>query len=333
MLRLSPDTTSKAFEHYLRVRDQVRGLRELEAHRDDWTPSERSMISALAWLWDAAPESIATLRHRADAVSGVRAADYHQASPLTRMRLERELARLLEEGDRTLWVDEPQALGGFGFRSGGLLYNEDTLRSFRVISLLQDAALLSELRDARSRRTVWEIGGGWGGFAHHFKTLCPNVTYLITGTPNLFLLSAVYLMTLFPAASFRFFETARPDAFWQDWDAVDFAFAPEFIVAGMQPAAVHLTVDVATLERMNETRIALHVGRAHELECRYFFSVCPSQDPDPAVASPVRPIVERRYWPHPVSAPAYLAKRLAVRAGNQRPFRRTYFLGWRRLHV
>jgi hypothetical protein len=25
---------------------------------------------------------------------------------------------------------------------------------------------------------VWEIGGGWGGFAHYFKTLFPDVTVL-----------------------------------------------------------------------------------------------------------------------------------------------------------
>jgi hypothetical protein len=329
----SQQAASQAFQHYLRVRDQVRGLQEMEASDDGLTPAERRMLSSLEMLWDAGPEDIADLRHHCKSISGVRRSDYTgPKAPAIKARVERELQRLLEKGDRALWVEEPAALGGFGFNGLGKRYNEDTLRFFRVLSVLQDAALLKEFRGAGPRRTVWEIGGGWGGFAYQFKTLCPNVAYLITAPPTLLLISTVYLMTLFPEARFRFYERTQPDAFWQDWDAVDFAFAPETVVSEMRPPGLALTVDVMALERMSPARIDHHVRRAYALGSRYFVSVCPVGDPDPELASPVRPAVERCYWPHPVSAPVYLAKRLGLTSGS-RGMERTFLLGWKRLSL
>jgi len=283
------------------------------------------MLSTLGDLWDATPETIAALRRYGDAIGGVRASDYEASDRETRARLERDLRRLLARGDRALWVDEPRALGGFGFNGLAQLYNEDTLRFFRVLSLLQDAAILKDFRESTARRIVWEIGGGWGGFAYQFKTLCPSVTYLITGRPELFLLSAVYLTTLFPSARIRFYDPRCPDAFWQDWDAVDFAFAPEGVVSAMSPASLHLTVDLVALQRMTPDRVDRHVRRAHALACPYLISV-----EDGRGGACVADHIERFYWRHPVSAPLYTAKRLALSSQSRD---QSYMLGWRRLRV
>jgi hypothetical protein len=159
------------------------------------------------------------------------------------------------------------------------------------------------------------------------------VTYLITGTPELFQLSAVYLMTLFPAARMRFYDPAAPDAFWREWHTVDFAFAPESVVADMQPPGLALALDVMTLERQTADRIETHVRRAHELGCRYVLSVAPVGEPDPAVATPVVPSIDRWYWRHPVATPAGLTKRLALGPPKRGAIDRTYHLGWRRLRV
>jgi hypothetical protein len=326
---------SDAFGHYLHIRDYLRAMKQCDAVSEQSTPVEQKMLASLEPLWDTGPETIGELRHLTKGIGGVPRSDYHGAkSDLIRARLDRDLRTLLEESDHALWIAEPTALGGFGFNGLGKLYNEDTLRFFRVLSLLDDAALLKEFRgSSASRHVVWEIGGGWGGFAYQFKTLCPNVTYLITGPPALLLVSAVYLTTLFPTACFRFYEPARPETFWRDWSGVDFAFAPEGVVADMRPSQLDLVVDLMTLERMTTARIDRHVQRAHDLGSRYFVSMCPSGNPDPDTASRVLPVVERFYWRHPLCAPRYLASRLGVRAGSKAPIPRTYFLGWRRLHA
>jgi hypothetical protein len=334
-------TTDAAFAHYLQVREYVRAMQAGDRAPDDLMDGEQRMLTSLDELWDADRETIADLRHQAKAITGVRRSDYSgPKSESIRVRVERDLLAVVERGDPSLWIEEPAALGGFGFypRVNGhsKRFNEDTLRFYRVLSLLQDAAVLHDFQRSAIRRVVWEIGG-WGGFAYQFKTVCPNVTYLITGSPNLLLLSGVYLTTLFPGASVRFYDPNRPDAFWCEWNTVDFAFAPESVVATMRPATVDLTLDLMSLEMMRPARVEHHVRRAYEIGSRYFFSVCPAEDPVPATASPVQPIIDRFYWRHPVSAPFYLGKRLALRAvkpgGSRGAIDRTYLLGWRRLHT
>lgn len=323
-----------AFDRYVLVREYVRGMRQVQPAGEAPTAREQGLLSALQPLWDASVDDIAGLRAYSKVITGVRRSQYRGAhAEGLKRRLERDLERLLDKGDPALLVDEPTVLGGFGFRGFGKTYNEDTLRFFRVISLLQDAALVKDFRHAAARPTVWEIGGGWGGLAYQFKTLCPDVTYLITGPPDLFLVSAVYLTAAFPGACVRFYDPTQPDAFWQGWDCVDLAFAPEGVVSGLRPPRLELTLDLMTLDAMPPGRIEQHVRRAYELGCRYFFTVCPDGDPDPAAATPVEPVVNRWYWAHPVSTAAGLKKRLALGPPRGSAISRTYRLGWRRLRA
>lgn len=310
------------FPRYLRVRDQMQSLRLADLQTEALTARERQIRAGLIDLWEATPGAIAELRRFGEAISGVRAADYAPANRRLQERLDRDLRRLLQKGDPALWVDEPAALGGFGFNGRVGRYNEDTLWHFRALLLLQDAALLSDFRAPAGRRTAWEIGAGWGGFACQFKTLCPNVTYLITGPSERLLLSAVYLTTVFPSARLRVYDAAQPAAFWRDWDDVDFAFAPESAVAEMRPPSLDLALDFGALGAMTPERATLHAHRAHNLGCRYVLSTSGQQ-----------PFLDRFYWPHPVCAPGYVAKRLAIRAAGGSPDGPAYFLGWRRLHT
>jgi len=325
----TPDV-GEVFTVYARVREWASRLRALEPPAERLPLLERRMLAGLEPLWNATPDTVARVRHFGEAIAGVRAVDYEpDASPL-RERLARDLRRLLSKGYPALRVDEPPAFGGFGINGRGHLYNEDTLRFFRVLTLLQDAALLKDFCRG-PRHTVWEIGGGWGGFAYQFKTVCPNVTYVITGQPELLLMSAVYLTCLFPAASLRFYEPTAPASFWDRWDTVDFAFAPESAVQTMQPSSLNLTVDLMALERMDPQRIERHIARAHHLGSRHFFSICPAADACPNGPAAVRPIVDRWYWPHPVSAPQFVTWRLGLNPDSD-AIDRTFVLGWRRLH-
>jgi hypothetical protein len=307
-----------AFASYLTRREQMRPLRAADPAPDALSAREREVRTALAPLWDATPEVIAGVRRFGEAISGVRPADYDPANTRLRERLERDRRRLLEKGDPALWMDEPAALGGFGFNGRVGRYNEDTLQQFRVLTLLGDAALLGDLRGGGGPQTVWQIGPGWGGFAYHLKTLCPGVTYLMTGQSDQLLLSAVYLTTLLPSARMRVYDPSHPEAFWRDWQDVDFAFAPESAVAAMQPPALHFTLDFGALGAMTPERAAAHARRTHDLGCRYVVSL-----------SPIRPVIERFYWPHPVCAAGFAAKRLAIGSGGAP----SYFLGWRRLRA
>ena len=180
---------------------------------------------------------------------------------------------------------------------------------------------------------MWEIGGGWGGFAYQFKTLCPEAAYLITGHPDLLLLSGTYLSALFPGATMRFFDPATPDAFWRDWDRVDFAFLPEMAMDEMRPASLDLTIDLMALERMTAGRVEQHVDRAYALGARHFFSLCRAKPESADDAVDVEPVIEKRYWRHPVSSPSFVRWRLGLRADSSDTGDHAFLLGWRRLHA
>jgi hypothetical protein len=313
---------SAAYESYQRARAEIVGMAPDGPADAALTSSEHTLRADLDELWSADAETVADLRRFGKAISGVRRSNYKgERAELVRQRLDRDRLKLLEHGDAALWVNEPAVLGGFGLQSDNAFYNEDTLRFFRMACLLNDAALLGEFRARTPRGTVWEIGGGWGGFAHYFKTLFPDATYLIAAPPALLLLSATYLMTLFPDARFRFYQPANPGAFWCDWDTIDFAFAPDSAIDHLHPPNLRLTIDIGMLERMKAARIDAHVQRAFDVDCRYVLSVCHEEAENAPI---VRSAIEARYWPHPMSARAYLDRHLLVRSG-------AFLLAWKRL--
>lgn len=325
---------ARAYEHYLRVREWARGLRA--AARGvvaPLSPAEEQMIAALAPLWDAVPDVITNLRRWSEAMTGVRPADYDDPPRELALRLKYAVGTVRRHAGEDLFVEESPLLGGFGIEWHHRRYNEDTVRFFKALVGLQDGGVLAECRGAGARRLVWEIGGGWGGFAFQFKTVCPNVTYLITGIPEQLLVSAVYLMTAFPAARCRFYDRASANQLWDEWDQVDFVFAPDGAVPELETPPIHVTLDVMTFGRMSEPRVALHVQRAFDLGSRYFFSQVPGpcfrdEAPGPWQA------IGRRYWlyqvPPPLDAAFFVVDRF-----HDAPAIDDYAqaVGWRRLRV
>ena len=325
-----PDRSTMPYATYLKVRDWLRAL-----STSNGTPSielsavERQMVARLAHLWDAMPETISAIRQWCDPISGIRPADYCADSELL-LRLKRDVAFLRRHGGEGLFVKESSVLGGFGFRQRHGLYNEDTLRFYKALTALNDAAVLPEFRGNSQRRIAWEIGGGWGGFAYQFKTVCPNVTYLITGLPETLLVSAVYLMTAFPEAQFRFYQGQTGADLWKDWQSVEFILAPESAVPQLTPPRVDLVLDMMTLRSMTEARVALHVQRAFEFGARYFYSVEPGRIFPTELPTMWRSI-QKLYWPH-IVPPRLDASHFMLKTG-QAPAVDDYahLVGWRRI--
>ena len=322
---------AKAYDDYLLVRESARRMRECDDRAVlEYTEHERGTIDELAPLWNASRETVARLRRSCEPLSAVRAVDYETASSDLAMRLKRELSMLRRQGAQDLFVQESRALGGFGFEKHNELYNEDTLTFFKALVALHDGAVLQAYRASRERRLVWEIGGGWGGFAFQFKTLFPNVTYLITGLPDAFLVSAVYVKAMFPDARCRFFTDAPADLF-HTWEEIDFIFAPESAVPSLRPPRLDLTMDLATLSQMSVERVRSHVQRAFDLGCRYFYSLFGPGRPD--LQAMVSDEVRHRYWPHPIPArrerwtPAVMGAEPQPRPDTEE----AHLVGWRRL--
>jgi hypothetical protein len=323
---------AKAYDDYLMVREAARCMRGHENRAAvGYTDDERRTIDGLAPLWNATPDTIAHLRRWCEPLSAVRASDYETEPSDLATRLKRELSMLRRQGAQDLFVQESRALDGFGFEKHGELYNEDTLMFFKAIVALHDGAVAQAYRAPAERSLVWEIGGGWGGFAFQFKTLFPNVTYLITALPDACLVSAVYLKAVFPEARCRFFGDSAPADLFREWEEIDFIFAPESALHVLQPPRLDLTIDIAALSGMSVDRIRAHVRRAFDLGCRYFYSLFPPGRSDGQAM--VSDAVRQFYWPHPIPArrerwaPAVMGVDPEPRPDTEE----AHLVGWRRL--
>jgi putative sugar O-methyltransferase len=289
---------SPAYSNYTRVRQEV--LRMLDASRDasDDTPSAywAHELRNFEYMLDASPLIIESLRQHTFHLTGVRTYEYRPGSDKARRRFEAKLRMLVElEGDALL-VPEARELGGFGHELDGALYNIDTLKFFEVLIALERGAVLEEIRSP-GRKLVWEIGAGWGGFAYQFKSLFPDVTYVIVDLPELFLFSATYLMTLFPDAKVHFH--ADGDAI-ADWEGVDFAFVPARASDALRGLKPDLAVNMVSFQEMTTEQVDGYGRLAWELGCPRIYSLNRDRSPWNAELRSVREVLGRYYWLHEV---------------------------------
>ena len=326
--------TARAYGHYLDVRAWARQAAAMSGRTlGPLSVAEQEMIAALTPFWDASPEVIGNLRLATGPITGVRPADYDNPSRDLTLGLKYAVGERRRHAGAELFVEESPMLGGFGVEWHRQRYNEDTVRFFKAMIALQDGGVLADCRACDNRRLVWEIGGGWGGFAFQFKTICPNVTYLITGIPELIVVSAVYLMTAFPEARFRFYDPSARATLWTNWEEADFVFGIEGAIADLHAPPVHATLDLMSLRSMTEARVAQHVQRAYELESRYFFS----QLPGPCFPEPIPAAwqtIERWYWLHQIPPPLD-ASAFLVEDFHKAPTIDDYaqVVGWRRIRT
>ncbi|HTN24344.1 MAG TPA: putative sugar O-methyltransferase [Solirubrobacteraceae bacterium] len=351
--RVSALSEGTAYRTYVDVRRRVLALQDAASASAGATPSAywREELSGFDYMLDASPLIIEKLRQHCYHITGLKAYDYRSGKDKAEQRLREKLDRLLEIGGTDLWVPEPRLLGGFGFPYGADgLFNIDTLKFFEAAIALQRGGVLGELQAPGERPVVWEIGAGWGGMAYTLKTLCPNVTYVITDLPELFLFSAVYLQSAFPDAKIAF----HGDGPLEDLLAgdVDFVFSPHTALAELTLPRVDLTVNMVSFQEMTTEQVEGYVEHAYALGSRYLYSLNRDRSYYNSELSNVSEIVARRFWPHEipvlevgytqVKAPKKTAKvrkagaalkAKATAKGEDKALRMDYrhVVGWRRV--
>ncbi len=323
-----PAIEAGAYERYRRVREWATRIRDGVTSRA-LTTEEQGVVSALTHLWDAPPDTIARLRRFCDPISGIRASDYDAPTDELNSRIRRGISTLRRWAGPELLVPEPPALGGFGCEIRGELFNEETLAFFHALVALQDGAVLQAASTGRARHLVWEMGGGWGGFGYQFKTLHPDVTYVVSGLPDTLLVAATYLTSVMQNASCRFLDRDSTKDPWEGWERVDFIFVPDDMLDALRPPRVDLVLDVMSLGRMDPAEVRRQVRWAFECRARYVYSLrsrLRSWDESAGVWQAISEL----YWPHPVP-PRAGSEAEAVEAMTSGDY--AHLMGWRRVRV
>ena len=273
MIPVSSPAVNAAFDAYLRARDAVQRMKAgTSAAGGHHRPSEywTEELENFDYMADATPLIVRKLRHHAFHLTGIRPYDYRNARD-QQAHFERRLLALIDLGGPELLVPESPALGGFGFEIGGVLHNVDTLKFFEVLVGMKKSGVLAPFQSTDARRLVWEIGGGWGGFAYQFKTLFPNTTYVIVDFPEVFLYSATYLATVFPDARLRFWD-GQGDVF-ADWSSVDFIFVPNTAADALRAVRPDLLVNLVSFQEMTDAQVDAYARLAADIGCPVLYSL------------------------------------------------------------
>ena len=272
--------TDRAFDTYQRVRDAVLRMKASavpSAPKDEPSRYWSEELENFDYMIEATPLVVRKLRQHAFHITGIRPSDYLEA-PSEHANFERRLRALVALGGRELLVPESPALGGFGFRIDGALFNVDTLKFYEVLVGMSRSGVLEPFRQseaagpnaAAGRPVVWEIGGGWGGFAYQFKTLWPKTTYVIVDFPELFLYSATYLGTMFPDARVRFWGGEGAQAEWAD---ADFIFIPVAAASAVRSLRPGLLVNLVSFQEMTEAQVDAYARLAADSGCPALYSL------------------------------------------------------------
>jgi hypothetical protein len=331
--RMSTLAAGAAFRNYEFARDRVLDMRQQVAAAPEYRPSAywEEELSTFEYMIDASPLVIEKLRHHTHCLTGLRAYDYRSHKTRAKTRFAEKLYALIDVGSRDLLLPEWRPLGGFGFEIDGQLFNIDTLKFFEVLIALHKGSVLQEFRGNTERRLVWEIGAGWGGFAYQFKTLCPNVTYVVSDFPELFLYSATYVMTAFPGARVGFWGEEPIGRLLERWRELDFIFLPNTSLGEMTLPRLDLTVNMVSFQEMTEAQVVAYVERAHALNCPFVYSLNRDKSSYNPEIDSVSEIVSRYYWPHEISVLDVPYTKMM----DERPSNNDYkhIIGWRRVKV
>jgi hypothetical protein len=299
-------------------------------------------------MLDASPLIIAKLRQHCHHVTGIRVYDYRSGKDDAYARFVEKLEALIGLGGRDLLVSEPRELGGFGFEIGGALYNIDTLKFYEALIALDRGEVLRDFRSSAGEdRVVLEIGAGWGGFAHQFKSLFPRTTYVIIDLPELFLFSGVYLSCLFPDASICFWDGNAEEI--PDITEFDFVFVSYADYDALPFPRLDLTLNMVSFQEMTTEQVRGYVRYAFRQGSRFLYSLNRERSHYNTELTGVSEIVSEYFWPHEIDLLPVSYVKMLDAARSPKTKRRTarrpgvgtkvkapdyrHIVGWRRIDL
>ncbi len=204
--------SQEAYQRGRRLGDQIRALiagredflrqtrRSAEAHlpQGPWAPGGER-YDAYQAASDGDYAVLNNLRLYWQGLAGRPPASFAEPGPEVDDYLER-IAHLPD----VLHLSSPNVFGETGWLVNGKIVNRDAVAHLECVAHLAQSGKLWELagrtpdfaalRKERWRRPrILEIGPGYGGLAHHVRSLVPHARYYLVDLPESLLFAAIYL--------------------------------------------------------------------------------------------------------------------------------------------
>lgn len=164
-----------------------------------------------------------------------------------------------------LHISPPARFGEVGWQCQGKLINHDTVAYLERVALLFYAGLLSKTSPISllemPHPRILEIGGGYGGLAHHIKQLLPRCRYTIVDLPESLAFSSAYLSVLHQREDNQFGAATALHP------SRGFSFVPnyEFPALVESGAAFDLVINTLSLSEMSVPQIRAYCAGIQRL--------------------------------------------------------------------
>lgn len=289
--RLDKARNSREYQIYLEVREKVLDMMNIMS-KNGQIPSDywQEEVAGFDYMFDASPLIIHSLRHHCYHVTGIKPYDYRNHHARNKIKLQEKYDLLKTSDSEGLFVPESPQLGGFGFKSEDLMYNIDTLKYYESILVLYQNGYLNNF-DSLGRKTVLEIGGGWGGFAYQFKTLFPNTNYIIIDLPQTLIFSATYLQAVFPNAKCMYY--TKPNTVLNP-DNYDFIFIPHYLLDNLS-TSLDLTINTVSFQEMTKSQVDNYCSKIFSMKCPRLYSYNRYQNLNNPELGILNSIIEKYY--------------------------------------
>ena len=196
-------------------------------------------------VWNASPQVVENWREHSHLVGGERSYGCGRRPDTEAWQARLEALSAADPSD--LFVAEPAALGGFGWRTDRGLVNRESVQLYETMIGLDRSGLLEPFkRDPAQRRLVVLLGAGWGGLIHRFKSRFPNTTWIAIDRPDALLYAGVYLRGVFPDASIAVLDRKTGASTLDGWRDHDLLLAPAQSLSALTPPCPDLAIDLSS---------------------------------------------------------------------------------------
>ena len=160
---------------------------------------------------------------------------------------------------------EPEGtVQSMGFQTtDGRRVSHDILRFQEIVTTLYRESALTRLPP---RPMILEIGGGYGGLAHHLSRLTSPQTYIIVDLPETLLFSGAYLSLLNPDKRVTLYDANDPE---HDLDG-DFVLVPNYRLSLLKSRRFDMAFNIASMQEMRTDQAEAYLAFIAET-CRGMF--------------------------------------------------------------
>jgi putative sugar O-methyltransferase len=162
-------------------------------------------------------------------------------------------------------LDAPRVGNPWGYRFDDYLLYEP------VLEYNFQAHYFDELLKDIKTPVVIEIGGGFGGLAHHLLCLRPSIKYIGFDLPENILIQTYYLSCIFPNAKILTYENNAPTLTLEQLDDYDIVLLPNFELKRTESLIADLIVNVRCLSGMSHEAITEYFTQIDRLGRLFFY--------------------------------------------------------------